>query len=105
MNTLTNVNDLQPLFWRLATTLVLTACVLIIVACALSFLFELVFRPLRGAFRDADVDSTPDAQARLDAAYRAGSDVPPVHRVPPGVARVGPARHTVNRQQTQRRNT
>lgn len=107
MTALVKVTDLQPLFWQLATYLVLTACLLIILGAAVAFLYTLVFEPIRGADADeldVDADRARQAQARLDAAYRTGTHVPGMHVVPRGVARVGPARHNGKRYLADRRN-
>lgn len=100
MTALLTVTQQQTLFWQAATYLILLACLAIIVGAA----FALAHAFIRGALDDDDPDRDTAAatSARLGSAYRAGSDVPEMHVLPRGVARVGPARHTVNRQ-TERR--
>jgi len=44
-----SLNAEQPLFWQIATYLVLSACVLVIVAAAFAFVYSLVYEPLERA--------------------------------------------------------
>jgi hypothetical protein len=104
--TLQTVNQMQSVFWQLATYLILSACLLVIAAAAFAFAWEMFIKPFRGGRADAALDSrtnrSSETSAQLGAAYQAGTHVPAVHVLPKGVARVAPARHTVNRQ-TERR--
>lgn len=57
MKALVDVNNLQPLFWQIATYLVLGACVLIIVGAAFALVYALVYEPIDEARERRRLDS------------------------------------------------
>jgi hypothetical protein len=77
----------EVLFWQLA----MAGFAALIVICCVLLAYVMAYDP-KGADDDAPLDASPDRAplppARLDAAYRAGSDVPSVSPLPRDVPRL-----------------